>query len=334
MKKSRSHMTEILNILLICFISYINFSIPGNSLVITLISSVILAVIFSVCTAARATVNLCIGLAASALIFMLEPVTHDLNYIFESCIAMLDLFLPAFVLSLCFSNKKLGLGKTLYFTTGANLLVNLLSLAKIRYIDKINLIEQVNTVYDEIFSTYTSLIAGSTAIEGAGDITAVFDAIKELSVMLIPALLIISCMAVSYILIVATRGMLKTYFREEHTEIEYFFQLRTGKLLSTVTIVLLLLAFMSGDAYFTSAIYNFAVIAGFIYFINGLSVVYFYLIKSIRVVPLAMLVLAVAFIVSLFAAVLMPAINVFTLLFVVGLLDSSANFRRLKKVGE
>ncbi len=301
---------------------------------ITIISAVILTVIFSNGTAKASVIKLVCGILVSVFILMNNTSAEEISRYLTIIVRIADLFLPAYVLHLCFRNGKQNLGSAIFFTAGSNLIVTCLSLAQTTFVDKINMIDEIEKMYDSIYTTYVSIIAGSGINQNPEEISVIFNAVKELSVMLIPSVLILSCIILSYIHIVFSRDMLKMYLKQEHNQIEYFYQIRTGKLLSTMTIILLLLTYFSGSSYFASGVYNFAVIAGFIYVINGLAVVYFLLIKKTKKVSISIIILTLGIIVSIITSIIMPVANIFTVLFIVGLMDTTFNFRKLKKVGE
>ena len=336
MIKKYSLLTEFINILLICLIGYINFSSQSVSWVLTLISAIILTVIFTKDTIKKSIFYFAFTILGSFAVYYFQTDVRDTDLLLNTCIRILDLALPAFVLNLCLRSKKMNLGKVLYFTSGANLFVNLLSLTKIKYYDKINMMDTIDVFYNELIDTYKTVLSGNYAFNtiNIDEIIPVFNIIKEITVMLIPAFLIILCMAVSYILIVATRGMLKVYSNRDYSNIEYFYQISVGRFLSTITLIFLIVALLFGSEYFVSAIYNFVFVACFIDFVNGVSVIYFFMIKKLRGLFAAKILTAVILILSLISVALIPTFNGISILFVIGLMDSTVNFRKLKKVGE
>lgn len=330
MKITHKHNSRIIDLILICLISYINFYSGTGSLPVTIVLSILLTVVFSSGTVLMSVIKLAVGLALSLVLCIYEYSAISLDFF----IGFLDLYMPSFILQMCLRYKTNNLNKTVYYTAAGHIFVSCLSLAKVKYIDKSDLINEISLMFDELSEMYTTLIPMSSDMVNIKDVAEIVELIKNTTIMFIPAFIIVSCIVLSYIQIALSRGIIKTYLKEEHNEIEYFYQIRIGKLLSTITIILLLISFGSDSVYFASAIYNFAFVAGFIYIINGLSVLYFYLIKTVRNIPVSILLIIIILVVSIFISALMPMANIFTILFILGFLDSSANFRKLKKVGD
>ena len=337
MKKNKISLgTEILNILLICLVNYIVMSKDSSSLFVNFVASLVLAVTLCASSSKKASFYTVFGVLMAFIIYCASFTFSDTAFIVNGVIRVADLYLPAYVLQLCFKSTKAKIGTTVYLVSGANLLVTILDLAKIKYIDKINTAETLEASIGDMIEDYMAVIDTNAVFKdiGAERINELFDSVCKITVMLLPAFYIISCIIISYIFIISVRGMLKVYLKEEHEHIEHFYQISVGRMFSNITLILILLAMISGNSYFTAAVYNFAVIAGFIYLINGIAVVYFLMIKKTRNKYAGLILTIALMIFSVISVVTMPSINGFTIMFLIGLLDSSVNFRKLKRVGE
>lgn len=335
-KMKKHHLlTDILNLITVCLIAYINFSTDFTSWIFSIISSVVVTVIFCSTTFGKSTTYLVASILVSFASYYFSTNVHDTNSILNTLISIFDLYCPTYVLYLCLKSEKLGLGKVLYFTTAASIATNLLTLAKIKYFDKVSLIDVINEAYDQVSNTYLTVFSSNKSFEGFNpeQLLSAVDTVRDITVMLLPAFVIIACMVISYILMVAVRGMTKIYLGNKYPNVEYFYQATCGKMLSVITIVLVLISFAFGNEYFSSAVYNFAIVACFIYFSVGVSVAYFFIIKKLRNIHLAKICTALLVIASVISVLIMPTFNGLSILFMIGLMDSNVNFRKLKKVG-
>ena len=103
-----------------------------------------------------------------------------------------------------------------------------------------------------------------------------------------------------------------------------------GYKLNIITLILLIISIFVRNTFVSAALYNYFVILAALYFIDGVAVLNHFLNKKIkRPMTAAITTWAIVFLgfITIFA---MPAVNGITILFFLGMMDSTRNFRKIR----
>ena len=251
----------------------------------------------------------------------------------EQLINFLDIYLPALVLSSLFKIKKINLYESMAGLTLSNIFIVLLGLSKIKFIDKINISKEFGSELALFFDNFKYIITQTPNLPSVNleEIDTLLNTVQSTIIMLIPSILIIVCFILSYFELVLSKALIRAYTNKKLNNIESFYQIYIGNTISIITLILLVVSFSSSGTQFSFAVFNMAVICSFLYIINGLAVVYFLLIKKTRKTALSTLILVGVIFVSFMSISFLPTINGVSILFFVGLMDTSMNFRKLKR---
>ena len=325
-------LQNLLIIIFVLFLTYIQNT--SASALISFVLCALLAVIFEGCSNKKVLVLSLLGFAFSFAVYWFDAEVYDINSLVYMLIKYMDIFIPAVSVSYCFKNKY-TLGRTIKYTASGYTAITLVSLAQIKYIEKINMTDAVRENIDNASALSLDVLRATTDFtqSDTAQIEKALTMVKDIMLMLMPCMFIILHILLSYILVISVKFILKHCFSKEHTEIESFYQIYIGRTLSNITIILLLISMFNGSELFIGGIYNFAVIAGFIYFVAGLSVVNFFMIKITKNKISGNFLTLIITLFALISMCVMPTFSGGTVLFFIGLLDSSRNFRKLKKAG-
>lgn len=210
--------------------------------------------------------------------------------------------------------------------------------SKMRFYDKLDITEVlVNKPVKELFSVYGSVIANS-GIENADKIA---DAMNQLQwyfqqamAAIIPSLLIIMCAAMAFTVYLISRKWLCARSKADLSGFPRFCEISLPRSASFVLAALYAVSMFSGSSSLASALANILLVISAAYVVCGLSVIDFFLSKK-RVGWVLRLVIYAAGIpfLGIFSA-LIPIVNVFTLLMLLGVIDGLLDFRHLRFGGE
>ena len=151
-------------------------------------------------------------------------------------------------------------------------------------------------------------------------------------VMFMPAILILSCVFMSYAAFVILKLFIANFTKHKVTAMSKMRFFSIGRSLSFFTFLLLIFTYMSDSSYFAGGVYNFALLSAFVYVINGFAVVDFLLAKHIKNNAAHKAVLIVIVILSVVSTMFGSPISGISILFFTGLIDTNFDFRRLHKL--
>lgn len=333
MEKKQGIFFDIINIIILTAISYISASADSASVLIVLLSSSVAASVLATVRSVRAVVYAIYGCVCFAAAFLLRGSTVTADAFISALIAILNIYLPALTVSLCFKRKKTSALETAAFATAANILVLLLSMAKIRFCDKTDMYAQLEAVFSDIIGQYSALLSSDSAVLGINSaaLNQLLSTAKQVIIMMIPSMLIASSMLCAYFIMTVSRGLLGVYAPVKKPDIGYFSQFHIDGTLSKISLALLIIALFSENMYLTAGIYNFLAVAVFLYFADGLAVINFAASARTGNRPLSLLITAAVGVVAFLTVVTLPMFNGMTVLFLLGIIDSGRNFRQIKK---
>lgn len=332
MELKHSKLQNLLIMLFVLFAAYIQNT--SASVLISFVVCALLTAMFEGCTNKKVIIFSVFGFVCSFALYWFNTEIHDIKSMVYMLISYFNVFVPSIILSYCLKHK-FSLANTIKYTAGGYTFITLMSLAEIKYIEKINMSDMMKEHIENAFALSLDMLHATTDFT-PNDITHIEKAlamINDIMIMLMPCMYIILHIILSYILIVSVKSILKHCFKKEHNHIECFYQIYAGRTLSNITIILLLLSMFYASNLFVGGVYNFSLIAAFIYSVTGISVVSFYMIKLTKSKSSGYFLTLIIMIFSLISLCVMPAFNGGTVLFFIGLLDSSRNFRKLKKAG-
>ena len=105
-------------------------------------------------------------------------------------------------------------------------------------------------------------------------------------------------------------------------------QLKMPRFASTILIILYIMTFFMKTSSFSGAITNILIIFSALYMVCGLSLIDFYFRKKIHWIA-RILIYVTGGILLTVIGIIIPLANIFTILFLAGLFDSSRDFRHL-----
>lgn len=333
MDKKQGLFFDVLNIVTLAAISYISAFTGSEYSLVVLISASVAAAVFTMVTENKSVLYLMFGFVC--FIFACFIGNSDINAenCFDVILRALDLYLPAFAISLCFRRKNADTPSTVAYASMANIIVLLLSLAKIKFYNNIDLHKQLESVFNEIINQYSELISSNSALIGINPtmLSKSLETAKQALIMMLPSLMIIASMVCAYFVIVVSRSLINVHSRSQALSIEYFADLHIDNKLCKVSIVLLVIALFSENLYLTAGIYNFLAVAVAIYFADGLAIVNYIAFSKTNNRPLSLLITVAVAVAAFTTVATLPIFNGMTILFLLGVLDSGRDFRKIMK---
>ena len=158
----------------------------------------------------------------------------------------------------------------------------------------------------------------------------IINAGKNTVIILIPAILIIVMFISAFIIYEISKYVMVSFTRKTFSDDSKYRNFKINGALSLITIALLLTSALSDSEMYSNAVLNFSIISSFVYLANGFAVICHYLIKKINNKVLV-IISAIAVIIMTFMSVFMiSSINGFTIIFFIGLLDTTFDFRKIR----
>lgn len=186
----------------------------------------------------------------------------------------------------------------------------------------------------EMAKMQINMIAESANID-VSIINTAMEKLFELMTMIVPSILIVTSIAVGYIVMwVVCSPMRKPPFSESKIAIQHSFgEIKAPKPVSVLFILALVLMFLVKNETVVYVLANSAVILGSLCFFGGMSVVDFYMRRIIHGTVMRLIIHFLLYIFSAFMAGISPFINIFTVYVLLGIVASFVNIRA-KKVRE
>lgn len=324
---------DILNIIILTVISYICASTDSVYAPVVLLSSAVAAAVFTLAPQKRYVIYQIYGCICFAVSFFIHGTAVTVDSIINALIAMLNLYLPSFAVSVCFRQRNSTALSAAAYVSAANIFVLLLSMAKIRFFDNTDMYKQLETMFSDIIAQYSELLSSNSAVFGINSVALgqLMSTAKRVIIMMMPSMLITSSMICAYFVISVSCGLLKVYAPDKKPDIGYFSDFHIDGLLCKISLGLLIIAMFSQNMYLTAGIYNFLAVAMFLYFADGLAIVNFMAVSHTNNRPLSLLITVAVGIVAFTTVATLPMFNGMTLLFLLGIIDSGRDFRRTMK---
>lgn len=304
------------------------YAIPDFSVLFVLISGVFFFVSAYESNTRESFVLIGFSLILSVAIFSLSGFNSENLY--AGFFSFLLLSLTGTTMGIAAKNKK-DFMAVLVSGTVSLLLPILVALIRFKFVLKIDFTEEfINEPIAEIIASYKELIM-ATGIEGAENLLgAMADIqwfIQQTITMIMPSAFIIICGFGVYLIFMLGR---KLILKKQGDVMAYphSSQLKMPRSASFILIILYVVTFFVKASFFSGAITNILIIFSALYMVCGLSLVDFYLKKRFHWVIRIILYLTGGIFLTVIG-IIIPLANVFTLLFIAGLIDSSRNFRCL-----
>ena len=331
MSKTR-RINHIFLLMIIALLEYIVFSTHMSGVIVFFACPVVCAVFYALKNKKQTAIYMIFAMLCSLMsysfVFDLKVIDNLLNYLF----AFLQIHLCALVLAYCLKSDNFSFKETLIALTGANLLITIADIAIIRYYHKIDIIDVVNSSIMQITQSSAAMIKSTGVMSGASQqqIIDMFNMARQALVMLIPAVLIIINIVISFVTYEITSIIFKSYIKNRANN-QKFRLVSVGNSLSVATLLLLILSTLSGSSYFESVVLNFVLVAAFLYMAGGFAIICFYIYKKIKNEAIAMLVSLIVLVFAVVSSSLITSINGLSILFFVGLFDANFDFRKIRK---
>ena len=332
MEKTR-RINHIFLLVIIALLEYIVFSshLSGISGIVAFCACPIFCtVLYTLKSKQQIAVYMVFALFCSLLsycfVFDIKLVDNIINFLFT----FMQIHLCAFVLSNCLKSRNNSFKNAIFALTGANLFIAIANIAVIRYYHNIDIIDVLNTYFKQVADESVAIIKSYGIIEGVTQqqIIDVFDLVCNAIISLIPAALIIICFVISFVTYEITAIMFKAYIKNRTNDQKFRF-VSVPNSLSIAAVLLLLVSLISDSLYLGSVIYNFVLVAAFLYISQGYAVICFYIYKKIKSDALAIIISVTVLMITIISCALIPSINGFSVLFFVGLFDSNFDFRKI-----
>ncbi len=333
MERKQGVFFDILNIIILTAISYISACNDTASALIVLLSSSVAASVFASASRGKFVAYQIYGCICFIAAWFLHGTAVTADSVISALIAMLNLYLPAFAVTICFGRKDTTALSSAAYVTIANIFVLLLSMAKIKFYDKTDMYAQLETLFNDIIGQYSDLISSNSSMLGISSaaLTQLMSTAKQVIIMMIPSMLIASSMVCAYFVTAASRGLLGVYAPDKKPNIGYFSDFHMDGTLCKISLALLIIAMFSQNLYLSAGIYNFLAVAVFLYFADGLAIVNFAAVSRTNNRPLSLLITAAVGVVAFTTVATLPMFNGMTILFLLGIIDSGRDFRRTMK---
>lgn len=304
------------------------YAIPDFSVLFVLLSGVLFFVSAYEGSVKESFVLISFSLILSVVIFSLNGFNGKSLY--NGFFTFLLLVLPGTAMGFAVKNKK-DFMAVLVSGTISLLLPILIALIRFKFVLKIDFAEDfINKPIAEFITYYKDMIS-ATGIDGIENLLNVMADIQwfiqQTITMIMPSAFILICSFSIYLMFLFGRKIVS----KNHGDIMAYphsNQLKMPRFASTILIILYVMTFFMKTSAFSGAIANILIIFSALYMVCGLSLLDFYLRKRIHWIA-RILIYATGGILLTVIGVIIPLANVFTILFLAGLFDSSRDFRRL-----
>ncbi len=333
MKKTNKLFSYIINIFSVILLSYIASTTSGYKTVIVIVTSAVMASLLYLSNKKIAPLYYLTGIVSYAVFYITNTESISTDKLLLMIIEILDIYLPSIFLYKCLCNKNSKFTSCVKYVSLANLIVLIISLAKTKYIDNINIMSDMDKAFSEIITYYGDIISANTNLININitDINDMLIAVKDGFIMLMPSFYIISSLIIGYIVSALSISIIKSKKQNFHIN-NKFNKIYFGRKLNLFTLATIILSFVISNTFINSGLYNFLVILSCLYIVDGLAVLNYFIEKKTKNRFSTRLFTVVLFLFSIFSVVTMPIINGFSIMFFAGMLDSTHDFRKIRRV--
>ena len=326
--------SNIISLFIIAVIEYTMFAL--NS--ISIISFICIPILTTVLVTANSKKSYYLRLISAFVLSLISAFAagYSLNIhdMCEAGVIFIQLHIPAVAIAYCINNHNFDFKTSVIYASGANVIALIANLAVVKYVHNVDMTKLIGDEIDAMSDMYKTLMstANLSGTLDAETFDNMFKLVKSAVVMLMPAILILSCVVIAFVVFKITCTIIDNFTK---IRVGYVSKLRyfiINSKLSFITFLLLIISSVSGNSYFTGAVYNFAMIAAFAYVADGIALVDFLLAKNIKNKIIHKIAIILIVILSILSGAVLSGVNGLTVLFFVGLLDAGRDFRKLRKL--
>ena len=333
MKKTNKLFSYIVNIFSVILLSYIASTASGYKTVIVIVTSATMASLLYLSSKKTAPLYYIIGIISYAMFYITNTDSILLDKMIIMLIEILDLYLPSLFLYKCLCDKKSKFTTCVKYVTVAKLFVVIISLAKTKYIDNVNIMSDIDAAFSEMITYYGDIISANANLidKNINDINDLLITAKDGFIMLMPSFLIISSLIIGYVVSALSVSIIKSKIQNFHIN-NKFNKIYFGRKLNIITIITLILSFIVTNPFINMGLYNFLVIISILYIVDGLALLNYFIEKKTKNIFLTRLFIVLLIIFSFVSVATMPIINGFYIMFFAGMLHSTHDFRKIRRV--
>ena len=235
-----------------------------------------------------------------------------------------------FALAVCYGFKKaLNFKTALCGIFSVSIFISVLELAKFKYIDNISFSKELSGAIEQYIEMYISTIKTTGLNIDFDQLSEMLFKSKELLLIMYPSLLMIGCFIESFIIYFFSRIIIGLFCKKRFDNEHKFRNFYIGKGLSFIVLILLIAS--PKGSMFENCVYNFTLIAAFLYFLNGFAVVSYLFNKFIKKDYLLYLCLVFVLFLSVITILILPTVNGISIMFIMGLTDATFDYRKIRR---
>ncbi len=322
----------ILNIIIAAILSAGAAVFPYASVLIMVAS----AIFFAVCAYTHKTTETVVVLISSLTAILVTKCFSSVNA--DNIFTSLSLFcltsLSGTVTGMMMRGKN-DFRMVIAGGTFASLASFLIDFAVLKFYHGINLGEElINKPIADFFEVYSGILA-STNIGGAENFLEITGDmqwyVQQAMATVVPCILIIICALFTYVTFLAARKFIFKKHGVVMSEYPHFWELKMPRSASLILSILFLITFFMDASAISGALSNIVIIFCALYFMCGLSVVDFFLRKRRIHWVLRIIIYIIGFVLFSIISLILPILNITSILLFTGVTDGMFNFRRLAK---
>lgn len=331
MFKRKSKVGDILDVIILLMLVMTMFILPSFASIISIIGNILMCVI-----AYRSNIVKSIGCVITTYAFMVIfgflGNNFSLMHLFDCAISTFNFLLIGLAIgTMCRLTGEIS--KILIGGTLSNLVIISLEIIRYRIVYTGSVMDAlVNQPVKEFISAYENAVSASgfdfTEMFGASMEDAIW-ALQQSVSMIVPALLILSSLAIAYLVYIIFKKLLGMYKVKLYTKNFDEFGLPAG---ASIALVVSYVITMFSSSTFGAACANILIILTTLYVICGFSVVEYKFKSKIRLAVFRWILYFVILFITSFLSMLLPFFNIITLLMIIGMFDGVYDFRKLRKI--
>lgn len=239
----------------------------------------------------------------------------------------LKIHLFAIITCLCFK-KELDFKSTVTSIFFISLSLVIFDLAKYKFIDKISFYNELSGGLELYLEEYNKTLTNAGINFDSEQIYALFFKVKDIILLLYPSFVVITAFIESFLVYFFTRIIIGSVTQKRFNS---QFKLRNfyiGKTLSFLVLILLVIS--PEGSMFENAVYNFTLVASFIYLINGFAVIEHKVSALIKNNILLYFCMLLILIFSTLTVLILPTINGISIMFIIGITDTTFDYRKIR----
>ncbi len=331
MFKKNSKVGDLLDVALLISLVVTMFMLPTFAFIISLIGNILMCIIAYRSNTVK-SVGCLIATFAFMVVFGFVGNTFSLNHLLDCAISTLNFLLIGFSIGIML--KYTGeISKILIVGTSSSLAVIALEIVRFRINYTTSILDAlVNEPIKNFLSGYEEIVKSSgvdfTEMFGASIEDAIWALSQSVS-MIVPALLILSSLALAFIVYAVSKKILKMYRVKLYTKSFDEFGLPAA---TSIALVASYIITMFSSSTFGAACANILIILTTLYVICGFSVVEYKFKSKVRFSLFRIIIYIVVLFVSSFVSMLIPFFNVVSILMIIGMFDGVYDFRKLRRL--